>query len=40
MNKEEYFKEELNYIVDQDIKESLITMINIIPVLIYLSSLG
>ena len=31
MNKEEYFKEELNYIVDQDIKESLITMINIIP---------
>ena len=31
MNKEEQFKEELNYIVDRDIKESLITMINIIP---------
>ena len=31
MNKEECFKEELNYIVDPSIKESLITMINYIP---------
>ena len=31
MNKEECFKEELNYIADSNIKESLITMIKAIP---------